>query len=529
MLDLGNLSSSKLLPLTNSPENLKIMSSDPFGSNPFIYSCPINSPKLEQDLVRSINEIPKLSSNDEHCDVSTEKSRILKVRFVRTNHGGRNWLGAEGLEDYVNAWRERRIAAGVPENRCFLPFLSGAPRLVECRACSYLVYPGDGVSCSIRGCQGIYHLRCAKGSLGCSGLKNFKCPQHGCFVCKQKFFWRCIRCGLASHDKCAPWPDKVIHLDDRPGWAICWRHEKDWKLEKKEVFCSLPLPYAEEEFKLDSLLKDKKNQKIQFQEVFHCLPLPYVEEEFQIDTILEDNANHEAGPPPYVHIRRNVYLVKRKRESAYLDIGCTTCTSTCTQDCVCRVQCISCSKTCHCSETCTNRPFRKEKKIKIIKTEHCGWGVEAAESINKGDFIIEYIGEVIDDALCEQRLWDMKYKGVKNFYMCEIQKDFTIDATFKGNASRFLNHGCDPNCNLEKWQVEGETRVGVFAAQAIEIGEPLTYDYRFVQFGPEVKCYCGAANCQGYLGTKRKTGSVDLYWGSKRRRSSVSYLAIVNL
>lgn len=60
---------------------------------------------------------------------------------------------------------------------------------------------------------------------------------------------------------------------------------------------------------------------------------------------------------------------------------------------------------------------------------------------------------VIDDALCEQRLWDMKYKEVQNFYMCEIGKDFTIDATFKGNPSRFLNHSCDPNCVLEKWLV----------------------------------------------------------------------------
>lgn len=127
-----------------------------------------------------------------------------------------------------------------------------------------------------------------------------------------------------------------------------------------------------------------------------------------------------------------------------------------------------------------------------FQTEFCGWGVEAAEPINKGEFIIEYIGEgsfnswpfcfyiyvwtywrifvhffiiithinwsclflsVIDDALCEQRLWDMKYRGVQNFYMCEIRKDFTIDATFKGNFSRFLNHSCDPNCFLEKWLV----------------------------------------------------------------------------
>lgn len=130
---------------------------------------------------------------------------------------------------------------------------------------------------------------------------------------------------------------------------------------------------------------------------------------------------------------------------------------------------------------------------------------------------------VIDDALCEERLWAMKRRGDQNFYMCEIRKDFTIDATFKGNASRFLNHSCDPNCKLEKWfvylyllanniywmllkytssydfywkrywsnniwkyiffnhrEVDGETRVGVFASQSIEAGEPLTYDYRYM-------------------------------------------------
>jgi histone-lysine N-methyltransferase SETD2 len=61
------------------------------------------------------------------------------------------------------------------------------------------------------------------------------------------------------------------------------------------------------------------------------------------------------------------------------------------------------------------------------------------------------IVSVIDDTTCERRLQDLEKCGDKSFYMCEISKDFTIDATFKGNASRFLNHSCEPNCKLEKW------------------------------------------------------------------------------
>ncbi|KAL9224144.1 hypothetical protein vseg_000210 [Gypsophila vaccaria] len=447
--------------------------------------------------------------------VSVANSAVLKVRATAgaTASSGSGGGGEKVLEDFVGEWKERKVGDGGDEIRCFLPFLVGAPSLVECRVCSSYIYPGSEVSCSVRGCQGMYHLTCAKETFQCSSLTNFKCPQHACFLCKQKFFWRCVRCEVASHDKCAAWPEEVIHLSERPGWAVCWRHPKDWQQDQHQALST------------------------SFEDIFARLPLPYVEEEFKIESTVKDYPCDRIEPPSYVHIRRNIYLVKRKRErdGTRVEPGCTSCnsSSTCSKDCLCRVQSISCSRACRCSEACTNRPFRKDKKIKIVKTGLCGWGVVAAESINKGDFVIEYVGEVVDDVECTQRLWAMKNKDVKNFYMCEIRKDFTIDATFKGNASRFLNHSCDPNCKMEKWQVEGEVRVGVFATRAIDVGEPLTYDYRFVQFGPEVKCHCGAANCQGYLGAKRKINLdvvelkrrvhlAGLCWGSKRRRTFVT-------
>ncbi|KAF1892425.1 hypothetical protein Lal_00010890 [Lupinus albus] len=437
-----------------------------------------------------------------------------------------------------------------------LPFLVGAPKEVDCSFCQRFVNPGEEISCSVRGCGTCYHKECAKEAGGILNKKKFKCPQHACFLCKQKLhLLRCVRCTMAFHHKCAPWPDEVVHLKDHPGQAICWKHPSDWRLDRKVNFFFSPAPFNVIFFliAIKGLLVRVKGGTAQSYLMFQLstvsevvtsgiymqltgllylldeqpeastsaipdLPLPYINEEFKIDLTWKD--------------MDNIYLVKKKRSDADDGEGCTNCSSTCSDDCVCRVQCISCSKACRCSENCNNRPFRKEKKIKLVKTELCGWGVEAAETVDKGGFIIEYIGEemfsdaVIDDALCEKRLWDMKDKNVQNFYMCEIRKDFTIDATFKGNTSRFLNHSCDPNCVLEKWQVDGETRVGVFAARSIETGEPLTYDYRFVQFGPEVKCHCGAANCQGFLGTKKKIGKVEieLHWGSKRKRLSKVYV-----
>ncbi|OAY74126.1 Histone-lysine N-methyltransferase ASHR3, partial [Ananas comosus] len=397
----------------------------------------------------------------------------------RERRGSKKGAAGRSLADHVRDWVEKKVASGVPEKECFLPFLTNSPRMVECRLCSKVIYPREEVQCSISGCQGTFHQTCAKSKGGLS--KPFKCPQHGCFICKHKGFWRCVRCIVAAHKKCAPWPDNFVPIKNQPRRAVCWRHPADWLLEK------------EVDFFFPSLDSD---------EAFNRLPLPYINEEFSIGAILNDVTENKAEPSPY----EDVYLVKKKRNGADAGVGCTNChpDSTCKDDCECRGLSISCSKACHCSDMCKNKPFRKEKKIKVVKTENCGWGVVALESIDKGDFVIEYIGEVIDDATCEQRLWDMKFRGDQKFYMCEISKDFTIDATFKGNASRFLNHSCNPNCKLEKWQVDGETRVGIFASRSIEVGEPLTYDYRFVLFGSTVKCCCGASNCQGYLGTKKK-------------------------
>ncbi|KAK4777942.1 hypothetical protein SAY87_018129 [Trapa incisa] len=424
----------------------------------------------------------------------------------RNGHGScvsRNG-GTEGATNGKGLADKRKMEATELQTWPALPFLVAAKKMEKCLICNHFINHSEEIRCTVHGCKRTYHLECARESSATATTKNFKCPQHVCFLCKQRPNWQCVRCPIASHDKCAAWPDKVVHLKNLPRQAICWRHSPDWRFIDKPAVSATDI-----------------------EEIFGRLPLPYDEEEFKLNITLRDMIENKLEPPPYMHIRRNVYLVKKKREHGNDGIGCTTCSSSCNDNCVCRVQCISCSKACHCPETCSNRPFRKEKKIKVVKTELCGWGVEAIEPINKGDFIVEYIGEVIDDALCEKRLWDMKHRGETNFYMCEIRKDFTIDATFKGNSSRFLNHSCYPNCFLEKWQVEGETRVGVFAARSIKVGEPLTYDYRFVQFGPEVKCHCGATNCQGYLGTKRKIAKLEICWGSKRKRTSAACVTVL--
>ena len=55
-----------------------------------------------------------------------------------------------------------------------------------------------------------------------------------------------------------------------------------------------------------------------------------------------------------------------------------------------------------------------------------------------------------------------------------------IDAGPKGNLARFMNHSCDPNCITQKWTVNGDTRVGLFALKDIPPGTELTFNYQVI-------------------------------------------------
>ncbi|XP_041013792.1 histone-lysine N-methyltransferase ASHH3-like isoform X3 [Juglans microcarpa x Juglans regia] len=247
-------------------------------------------------------------------------------------------------------------------------------------------------------------------------------------------------------------------------------------------------------------------------------------------------------PTPYTFIKRNIYLtkrIKRRLEDDGIFCSCSPSpgsSSVCGRDCHCGMLLSSCSTGCKCGSSCLNKPFqsRPVKKMKLVKTEKCGSGIVADEDIKQGEFVIEYVGEVIDDKTCEERLWNMKHRGETNFYLCEINRDMVIDATYKGNRSRYINHSCCPNTEMQKWIIDGETRIGIFATCDIKKGKHLTYDYqyepshnffiasihlqyfvtfcilvvqsnkfsRLVQFGADQDCHCGAVGCRRKLGVK---------------------------
>lgn len=81
----------------------------------------------------------------------------------------------------------------------------------------------------------------------------------------------------------------------------------------------------------------------------------------------------------------------------------------------------------------------------------------------KNEFIIEYVGEVIDGDEFNRRFKQSLADKVENLYFCNLENGLYIDSTVLGNESRFINHSCGPNCILRKWKVQAQTRLGIFA------------------------------------------------------------------
>ena len=43
-----------------------------------------------------------------------------------------------------------------------------------------------------------------------------------------------------------------------------------------------------------------------------------------------------------------------------------------------------------------------------------------------------------------------------------------------------MNHSCDSNCITQKWNVNGDTRVGLFAFKDIPAGTEFTFNYQVI-------------------------------------------------
>ena len=157
-----------------------------------------------------------------------------------------------------------------------------------------------------------------------------------------------------------------------------------------------------------------------------------------------------------------------------------------------------------------------------------GRGAFAVRRIRKGTRIIEYTGERIDDDEADRR-YDDDAMDRHHTFLFAVKKNVVIDAAVGGNAARFINHSCDPNCEA----VIDDGRVWIEALRTIQPGEELAYDYKYERDGEAdgsweelYLCRCGAAKCRGTIlqpeKPKRRVRPASNDRGRYRRRGGTT-------
>jgi SET domain-containing protein len=148
-------------------------------------------------------------------------------------------------------------------------------------------------------------------------------------------------------------------------------------------------------------------------------------------------------------------------------------------------------------------PVTRKPRIIVRNSRIHGRGVYAARRLKAGEVIIEYKGERIGWKEADRRPPSDPDDPHHTFYFSLSDGRTVIDANVGGNAARWINHSCDPNCETEE---SDDGRVFIQAMRDIRKGEELNYDYALVideRMTPSLKrsyaCHCGARNCRGTM------------------------------
>jgi hypothetical protein len=138
------------------------------------------------------------------------------------------------------------------------------------------------------------------------------------------------------------------------------------------------------------------------------------------------------------------------------------------------------------------------RRVSVRRSAIHGRGVFARAHLLAGEGILTYGGTVRswEDAVADYQSSDAE-DGHTFFF--DLGNGQVVDGGIGGNSSRWINHGCDPNCEAV---VDGD-RIVIHALRDIAPGEELLLDYRLElheDSGHEARamyaCRCSAPSCR---------------------------------
>ncbi|XP_072163742.1 uncharacterized protein [Diadema setosum] len=123
----------------------------------------------------------------------------------------------------------------------------------------------------------------------------------------------------------------------------------------------------------------------------------------------------------------------------------------------------------------------REDGLKVEEMIGKGRGVISTKPFKRGDFVVEYYGDLI--SMPEARQREAKYQGDPEtgcymYYFEHKNRSYCVDATIEsGRLGRLLNHSRHGNCCTKLVDIKERPHLILVAKQDIDEGEELLYDY----------------------------------------------------
>lgn len=150
--------------------------------------------------------------------------------------------------------------------------------------------------------------------------------------------------------------------------------------------------------------------------------------------------------------------------------------------------------------------FRRESrkpnpKIMVQRSPLHGLGVWAQAPIKEGEFLVEYVGQLLTAK--QNEALQSHTDDPNHTFSFGLSNGLIIDGGVQGNISRYINHSCDPNAEFVETD---DNKLFVYAKRDLAAGEEIFFDYSLQYDGPHTqevkdmyKCMCGAATCRGTM------------------------------
>ncbi|MES2683333.1 MAG: SET domain-containing protein-lysine N-methyltransferase [Pseudomonadota bacterium] len=148
------------------------------------------------------------------------------------------------------------------------------------------------------------------------------------------------------------------------------------------------------------------------------------------------------------------------------------------------------------------------RRIEVRRSPIHGNGIFAARDLAAETRLIEYAGKRLSHAQADKRYAGNAETG--HTFLFTLNDRYVIDGNQQGNAARWINHSCEPNCQAFLIEHPGRDRkldrVVIETIRPLKAGEELAYNYAITldeRHTPRLKklweCRCGSPSCTGTL------------------------------